>query len=400
MSEQSVNTVVFQSAGTVTGVKLPFDLDAMVQAWSSLRTAMIREIPDGFTRDEWAYLISFMSSESLNGVYESTFGKRLVGEQAITETLTIRDNVALWLPNNVSLLGPLVMILVSITGSALHVKIGSRSENLCEVLSQWALTNTAEGPLKSWLENKLVLMRIGRGDPRLKRLSQWANIKMAFGSDSGCRAIADLPSRPDAINFSFSDKQSRIWCLKEELTDDVIQMIIKVFSIYGRAGCTSPQCLTILDGTEADCLELAERLTEYWPKTIRKDVEMHIASDNVLSLQLARAKQWNAWLVARNKAVISVGPADAELPSGHLHLPISGASLDEATAALPDNIQTIGFVMSEARQKEVAEHLEGTQVKRFVPVEQMHHFGPVWDGMEFWKALFCEESSHDQKTRV
>mgnify|MGYP001334126059 CR=1 FL=1 len=50
-------------------------------------------------------------------------------------------------------------------------------------------------------------------------------------------------------------------------------MIIKVFAIYGRAGCTSPQCITILDGNEDDCNQLAEHLAKHWPQTIKKDVE-------------------------------------------------------------------------------------------------------------------------------
>jgi hypothetical protein len=391
MSKQVTKGLLFQNAETITKIQVPFELDEMIQAWSQLRKHMIREVPDGFTRDEWAYLISFISSDALYGVYESTFGKRMTGDSTATQTLSIRDNVALWLPNNVSLLGPLVMILVSITGSTLQVKVGSRSENLCEILSKWALSKTTEGPLKSWLEEKLTLMRIARGDPKLTELSEWANIKMAFGSDAGCQSIAELPSKDDVLNFSFADKQSRIWCFKDDLNDDALQMIIKVFAIYGRAGCTSPQCITLLDGNEEDCHQLAQQLAQHWPQTMKKDVEMHFASDNVLSFQLAGANQWNATLVERNKAVLSVGPADATLPSGHLHLPISWASLDEASALLPENIQTIGYVMSAPKQKEISQHLKNTNVKRFVPVEQMHHFGPVWDGMEFWKALFCEE---------
>ena len=190
--------------------------------------------------------------------------------------------------------------------------------------------------------------------------------------------------------FSFSDKQSRIWCFKEDLNDEALQMIIKVFAIYGRAGCTSPQCITLLDGNQEDCHELSRRLAELWPQTMKKDVEMHFASDNVLSFQLATANQWNALLVERNRAVLSVGPATAALPSGHFHLPISWASLNKATEILPENIQTIGYVMSKDKEIQIAQHLKETNVKRFVPVEQMHHFGPVWDGMEFWKALFCE----------
>jgi len=391
MSDRLKNMPAFGSNQGITQIKLSFDLDAMIHAWSDLRKQMIRELPDGFTRDEWAYLISFISSESLYKVYESTFGTRVYNkDMAIDQTVIVRDKVALWLPNNVSLLGPLVMILISITGSALRVKAGSRSNSLCELFSQWALSNLTDGPLKTWLAEKLIVMQIAREDPRLVELSQWADVKIAFGSDQGCQAVAELPGKASVLNVSFADKQSRIWCFAEDLKENALQAMIKVFAIYGRAGCTSPQCITIIDGNEDDCNHLAQRLAALWPKIIKKDIEMHSASDNVLSYQLALANQLNATLVERNKAVISVVPANDKLPLGHLHLPISCASLEQAIEKLPENIQTIGYAMAEDKRLEIAQHLQDTHVKRFVPVEHMHHFGPVWDGIAFWRALFRE----------
>jgi hypothetical protein len=29
-------------------------------------------------------------------------------------------------------------------------------------------------------------------------------------------------------------------------------------------------------------------------------------------------------------------------------------------------------------------------IQRWVPIGQMHHFGHVWDGMNFWRQLFEE----------
>jgi hypothetical protein len=32
--------------------------------------------------------------------------------------------------------------------------------------------------------------------------------------------------------------------------------------------------------------------------------------------------------------------------------------------------------------------LARTKIKRFVPIERMHHFGSVWDGERFWQQAF------------
>ena len=356
---------------------------------------MIRELPEGFTRDEWAYLITFIDERALLAVYQSTFGQRIPSEENPKEEYWIRDSVALWLPNNVSLLGPLVMILVSITGSTLRIKVGSRAENLCELFVNWALSKCSPGPLKTWLSEKLTLCTLSRGDKQLNELSLWANVKIAFGSDQGCKAIRDLPSQTNTKQFLFSNKQSRAWSTTDMLDDDTLRTVIKVFTIYGRSGCTSPQSLTLLNETKDSCHELARRLVKLWPTVVKNDVPMHIASNNVLSHQCSLLESWQATLVSRNKAVIAVGESHLPLPSGHLLLPITYSTLENAIETLPENIQTIGHKFNPKQRDRIAEATSETDIKRFVPISDMHHFEPVWDGMEFWKALFCQDRKID-----
>src|ERR1039458_10372694 len=49
----------FQKEGRKISVILPFQLEEVLASWEALRLTMIRKLPDDFTRDEWAYLISF-----------------------------------------------------------------------------------------------------------------------------------------------------------------------------------------------------------------------------------------------------------------------------------------------------------------------------------------------------
>jgi hypothetical protein len=69
-------------------------------------------------------------------------------------------------------------------------------------------------------------------------------------------------------------------------------------------------------------------------------------------------------------------------------LPIVAAPLEEAIAHLPPNIQTLGHLVRDASDPRWLGLLARTTIKRFVPVERMHHFGSVWDGYAFWRQAF------------
>src|ERR1044071_5041689 len=91
--------------------------EALIAAWTRVQRAMIRTRPEAFTRDEWAYLIAFVDAERLRGGFD--FGPGVLPRP--------RGRVALWPPNNVSLLRQLTLILPTLTGNRVRVKAGSRA---------------------------------------------------------------------------------------------------------------------------------------------------------------------------------------------------------------------------------------------------------------------------------
>ena len=388
MSESATRLQYFGHDGDVSALALPFDLTALLADWASLRRRMVRDVPPAFSRDEWAYMVGFVAPEALLGVFTSTFGPQQAEASAARRLLRPRGPLALWLPNNVSLLGPLTLVLASLTGNPLWVKAGSRSDDLCTALRQWALEQLAEGPLRRWLADDVAVLQMPRDDPRQANWSEAAAVRMVFGSDAGARAIAALPARPTAPLFAFVDKKSQAWAEVAALDDEALRTLIRVFAIYGRAGCTSPARLVLIDGTAADCARVAARLVALWPLAVKTDVAMHQASANVMALQTALAGGWHATLAPRHAAVVCVGDAELADPPGQLLLPVVCAGLDAAVAALPANTQTIGHMVSDPADSRWALALADSPACRFVPVGQMHHFGPVWDGFAFWRQLF------------
>ena len=66
----------FVAGGRRTRLLLPFRLEASLEDWAALRSAMARQKPDAFTRDEWAYLMGFLDRDFLEGVFRQAFGER------------------------------------------------------------------------------------------------------------------------------------------------------------------------------------------------------------------------------------------------------------------------------------------------------------------------------------
>ncbi len=366
-------------------VALDYDLEARFSQWDALRKRMARGVPDGFSRDEWAYLVTFLDRSNLYEPFEQSFGKfEPVGK--VGALFRPRGPIAIWLPNNVSLLGPLTLILASFAGRPMRVKTGSRSNDLCAAFLDYALKNLPPGELADWLGASVTIERFDRGDERNHSLAADAAVRIVFGSDAAATAIHSLPHPTTSIGITFADHRSEAWVEMSALDDAKLLTLIRVFAIYGNAGCTSPRRVVIIDGTLEDCVALRERMIALW----REEVPMHVASQNILSQQLAAMEVWDAQLAPRHAAVLGVGSlAQRELP-GAMSLAIVPATASEAAAALPNNIQTVGHCLRYADAPEWLSLLARTPVKRWVPIAQMHHFGPVWDGANFWRQLFEE----------
>lgn len=364
---------------------LSYDLDQRLAQWDQLRLRMVSSVPDEFTRDEWAYLITFLDRNSLMQPFSQSFGAR--GDGIATALFRAHGPIAIWLPNNVSLLGPLVMLLCSFTGESIRIKAGSRSNDLCQAFVNYALEFLPQGELRDYLRERVVIDRFDRDDERNKTMAANASVRIVFGSDAATSAIHSYPHPVHSVGISFADHRSEAWVQMDALDDANIITLIKVFTIYGQAGCTSPQRVVIIDGNEADCKTLRAKMMALWPK---QEVPMHIASQNVLHHQLAVVSGWDAVTAPRNAAVIGLGSLTADAMVGLMSLAIVSATAEEAANALPVNIQTIGHCLADANTAPWLSLIARTPVQRWVPVGQMHHFGAVWDGVNFWRQLFEE----------
>lgn len=367
-------------------VALPYSLNARIADWESLRREMVRAVAPAFTRDEWAYMVAFLDPLHLWGTFTRTFGPE--ADAKIQSLWRPRGGIAIWLPNNVSLLGPLVLILASFTGQPIRVKTGSRSDELCGAFVEYCLAKLPSKGLREYLAEKITIQTFNRTDSRNAEMATDASVRIAFGSDQAVAAVHALPHPVDSVGISFANKRSEAWVRAKSLDDAQVDILLKVFAIYGQAGCTSPRRVVLLDGSRNQALELRERMLQRWPLAIKRKPAMHVASSNIMSAQWNSVLGWDCKRVAENSAVIGVGGLENGEMQGIMALPITWATIPEAIEHLPSNIQTLGYLADDPA--DLLEELVSSSVKRFVPVSQMHHFGPVWDGVNFWANLFEE----------
>lgn len=379
----------FESPAGITALALPFDYQQSVEDWSALRKRMVRQVPPEFTRDEWAYLATFLERENLFNPFLATFGTEVAAPDQTPNLLyRPRGPIAVWLPNNVSLLGPLTLILLSLTGQPIRLKLGSSAQDLTSAFLQYAMANLPQGELKEYLTTQVKAEVFSREDPRQQELTNNAKIRIIFGSDAAAEAIHKLLHPLESLGFSFVDRESEAWLEQGALNRQVLTTLIKVFAIYGQAGCTSPKRVILLDGSDAAVRRLRDDLLDLWPTVIAEETPMHTASANVMAEQWARALGWDAQRTPRNTALLACGTQGLPSFDGLMTLRIQGASRKQALVDLPPNIQTIGHALESPHDPAWLKLLAGSHVRRFVDLSRMHHFGGIWDGQEFWRQCF------------
>ncbi len=371
-------------------VLLPHDPAERIGAWQAVQAAMVRSRPDAFDRAEWAYLMSFLDAHALAAVFDETFGPPVPEGQTPFLLRRPRGDIGLWLPNNVSLLGPLLVVLLSLVGAKLRIKGGSRGDDLCGAWLDWLRAHAPDGPLCEWLERQVDFAVFPSADPRSGAMSAASSVRIAFGSDEALQAIEALPHPLGSVFIPFGHRVSEAWISPARIGEDtVVDDLIRVFAIYGQAGCTSPSRVVVLDGTEADARRLRDRVVERWAAVLPVPPPPHIASRSLMEFQLALAAGRDPAFAPSRAAVCSVSATgEGSAPPGQGELPIYAETVTDALIRLPPKTQTLGLAVGDAYRDALRPYLVSAACKRVVPLAAMHHFGAVWDGFAFWDACF------------
>ena len=389
MSE-SCTSHTFQSVTGATAVLLPFELDAVIRDINEVRKKMIRERPETFTRDEWAYLLGFFSGSTMELAFRDTFGDRVTSADLArcTRAARPRGTVSVWLPSNVSLLGPLCLSLLLVTGNRLLLKGASDADDLTGEFIRFLRRALPSGVLRTHLDTRVRYEIFDRHDPRSAEWSAAGDLRIVFGGDVSAASIDQLPHPLESTALHFSDRRSEAWVSARDLSDEELSALVRVFAIYGQAGCTSPGSVVVLDGTQSDARMVRDRLAELWPRVLTEPIPEYAASANVMAWQWCQAHDIDARLTEGHMAVLALADRIPLTTSFPRLLPVAAMSLDNAIERLPSNIQTIGITSGALTSDALLRVLALSNIRRVVPIRRMHHFSHQWDGRRFWSEAF------------
>jgi hypothetical protein len=375
--------------GKSVALALPFSLDEIVVGWGAVRDRALRAVPPEFTRAEWAYLALFLDPAALRAVPERAFGAGQACPGEIAGVARPRGQVAVWLPSNVSLLGPLTLVLLSLTGNPLTFKAASEGADLTSAFRAFAISALPASPLRAYLEREVSVVAMPREDTRVAALARSAMVRVVFGSDAAAAAVHALPHPVESVGISFVDRHSEAWIHPARVDDALLLTLARVFSVYGQAGCTAPRRVVLLDASPDEAGRLRDRLAELWPSVAPRP-PMHIATQNVMARQWAAAEGWDAVLSRDHAAVLAVGGLDHPPLDAPWFLGVCAASSAAALRQLPAHTQTVGLAWQGDAAAKALEILTRSRARRVVPIERMHHFLEIWDGSSFWRAAFEE----------
>jgi hypothetical protein len=288
----------------------------------------------------------------------------------------------------VSLLGALTLVLLSLTGNPIRMKAGSRGSDLTGIFLEYALAHLPSGPLREHLAAHAIAESFSRTDSRNAEWASEARSRLAFGSDEAVAAIHSFPHPIDSVGFSFGHRESEAWLDARGCDDATLTSLLKVFDVYGQAACTSPGRAALLDASPAEAIVVRDRLLDLWRGMFPRAPEMAVASAAILDHQWSSAHGWESRLADLHGAAFAVGGPQLRKPSGQRLLCIVPQTAEEALGTLPARIQTVGYGLTEDRRAALLPELARRGVKRFVPIADMHRFGPIWDGQAFWRQTF------------
>ena len=209
----------FESAGGASIVALPFSLTDAWEAIGQVRAAMVRSRPEQFSRNEWAYLMQFVSRSSLSRPFVDHFGTFTTANTDLVTARQIvrpRGRIALWLPSNVSLLGPLAIMQLLLSGNRLLVKAPVDIDGLGGVFLDFLHNELPEGSFRQHVLTAVEYASFARDDARAREWISSADVRVVFGSDAAVLAIDALPHPVDSVSVAFADRRSeasRSWCL-------------------------------------------------------------------------------------------------------------------------------------------------------------------------------------------
>ncbi len=302
-----------------------------------------------------------------------------------------------WVAGNIPLLGIISLFQSLITKNKSILKVPSNLKSILpQILNDLKKNNNFNLKTKKIINkilNSTLVIYADKTDISIqKKLSQLADIRIAWGGIEAVESIIGLPKKINSRDLIFGPKVSLAFVTNEKIqsTQNIKKLSSKIVEDvlpFNQAGCNSPHNLIF----ENASLENLNKISEFIEKEFIFRSKKNYKDNPIDKYNIAEKKfiyqsnsknrvisgknnQWNIFVNNSKKGLI-------EDPIYCRSIFLSSVkNIQELKKILPNNTQSMGLFVSQSRKKEIIKLFSNNGIDRFPQLGKMSLYENPWDG--------------------
>ena len=362
------------------------------------------KIKNVFASEGLGFVIPYLKKNNTEKILRQNFSDFSLLDSPRANTFKINTSFAYpmgiavhWIAGNVPVLGVISLFQSLLTKNKSIVKVPQAYKKILPLIFSDLKKNLNYfGKYKSNLEvllSSTLILYMDRDDDYQKKLSEIADVRIAWGGLDAIQDISNLPKKISCRDLIFGPKLSLAIVGKEKLQTkkDIVKLsnlLANDIFPFDQAGCNAPHNLVIEKGSNFKTEYIAEIMNSVFKEKIKKISTKNspIDSYNVLLRKFvnesmkdnfsisSESNLTNIFYSKKNKIII-----EEPLFARSIFISIT-KNLNNIKSHLPTNIQSVGTYMSDKKKIELISNLSPYGVDRFPDLGKMSLYQNPWDG--------------------
>jgi len=339
-----------------------------------------------------AFLAAFLRRDNL----EKLVSRELRSMDALTKFTPVSNRKSMrlvpkgvvchWIAGNVPLLGMFSWAVSALLGNSNLIRLSSRQGNFVGPLLE--LLSTLSDSARAIAEETLVVAFDRDNRPAHERMSQVADVRIAWGAQEAVEAIRSLPSRWECEDIVFGPRVSLAVVDPAEMASASLERLTTDIIYFDQMACSSPQVLYFKgDRQQAECLDFLATLEASLDRQTQAIQRHSLDFAETYQIQLDRTRvllsggdlrrdEATRWTLA----LLDEPRSDVVCANRFLQV-VPFQSLDDIYPRIPRNVQTVILALGEQEAAEFSERAACRGVCRFPRPGEGNHFDNPWDGV-------------------
>ena len=352
------------------------------------------------------FLVNWCSGDNLTRIAdEGLRGKRSYADSFVPSDdngirllhATSRGLVCHWLAGNVQVLGMFVLIQSILSKNVNLIRVSARDNgafvNLLKAFEGEVYTTPGGHEIKGDdLLKTIGVVYFNHSDIKTgKKMSQIADVRIAWGGAESVSAVTSYPSKYDCVDIIMGPKLSFSALGKESLDDErstkkLARKVAVDASVFDQTGCASTHNVFVEKGGIIEPVKFAELLAESMDKVSKQIPKGQMSSEEIAAVHSARGiydfkgkvygDDDSIWTVLYSDEVELNKPVYSRVVFVH---PVE--KLDDVLQFINEDIQTIGLASKGEKAVDFALKAAEKGAIRFPDCGKMLNFEVPWDGM-------------------